>query len=200
MNGVLNWLLSSLLLYRYPALFLIEYTGAIIIPWPVNVLLLAVGAFASHGYFDVWTALAVAVTGNCAGDLTDYFLTRRYGEPVIRFFRLHRLRFFAPLQEEFRADAAITVFTTRFAGSLSSVANFIAGLVQVPFATFFIWDLIGNIIEPAAALGLGYAVGDYWNDLSDIFDLFAAIAATAIILFILIRISRRMQRRSAETL
>lgn len=200
MNGISSWLLSSLLLYRYPALFLIEYTGAIIIPWPVNILLLAVGAFASHGYFNLWTSLAVAVTGNCAGDLTDYFLARRYGEPVIGFFRLRRLRFFTQLQEELRADAAITVFTTRFAGSLSSIANFIAGLVRVPFATFFIWDLVGNVIEPAAALALGYAVGDYWSDLSDIFDLFAAIAATAIILFVLIRLSRRMRQRDAGTL
>jgi membrane-associated protein len=200
MSGIASWLLSSLLLYRYPALFLIEYTGAIIIPWPVNILLLAVGAFASHGYFSFWTALAVAVAGNCAGDLTDYFLTRHYGEPVIRFFRLHRLRFYAQLQEELRADAAVTVFTTRFAGSLSSVTNFIAGLVQVPFRTFLIWDIVGNVIEPCAALAIGYAVGDYWSDFSNILDLFAAMVAVSVILFILVRIYRRMERRAAGRL
>jgi len=195
MESLLAPLLSFLLLYRYVALFVIVYSGAILIPWPVNAMLLAVGAFSSEGYFSFWISLAIAVIANTLGDLTDYGITRKYGEVVIRALRLNRVRFFDQVQEELRTDAAITVFTTRFAGSLSSVTNFLAGLVAVRLKTFFVYDLLGNIIEPFAALFIGYLVGDYWSDFSNLFTLIAAIVAVGIIIFVLLRIHRRITRK-----
>jgi membrane protein DedA with SNARE-associated domain len=175
----------------------VEYLGAIILPLPVNFLLLAIGAFSSQGYFNFWVSLAVAVAGNTLGDLTDYGITRKYGEAVIRFLHLSNSKFFLQLKKELRTDAAITVFTTRFAGSLSSIANFTAGLVEVPFGTFLAYDVLGNFIEPGVALALGYAVGDYWNDFSGTLELLAGIVAVGVIIFILARIYRRM-RKSVE--
>jgi membrane protein DedA with SNARE-associated domain len=84
---------------------------------------------------------------------------------------------------------------TRFAGSLSSITNFLAGLVEVPFWTFFWCDLAGNVIEPFVALSLGYLVGDYWSSFSTFFSLLAATAAVSILLFISARMYRRMVRK-----
>lgn len=193
--NILDFILSSLLLYKYIALAVVVYAAAVLLPLPSNAMLLAVGAFASQGYFNVWLALAVAVIANTAGDLTDYLIARKFGERVTRALRLHKLKFYNDLQEELRVDAAVTVFTTRFAGSLSPIANFLAGLVAVPFPTFFWCDLAGNFIEPAVALGIGYAVGDYWSDFSGTLELVAGIIAAAVILFILLRIQRRIARR-----
>jgi membrane protein DedA with SNARE-associated domain len=94
-----------------------------------------------------------------------------------------------------RTDAAITVFSTRFAGSLSPIANFLAGLVGVPFMVFLANDLLGNLIEPFVALGLGYAAGDYWSDFSGTLELVAGIVAVVVIMFVLYRIYRRMTKR-----
>src|SRR5271170_7278391 len=118
MDSLLTPLLSYLLLYKYVALFIIVYTGAIMIPFPVNAMLLALGAFASQGYFSFWISLMVAVTANTLGDLTDYGVARKYGEWVIHKLHFDKVRFFTRLKEELRTDAAVTVFTTRFAGSL----------------------------------------------------------------------------------
>jgi membrane-associated protein len=192
---ILSWLLSYILLYKYVALFIAEYAGAIILPIPVNAALLAIGAFSSQGYFNFWLSLIVAVTGNTLGDITDYALARKYDKKVIRWFRLDKVRFFTHLREELRTDAAITVFTTRFAGSLSSITNFLAGLAVVPFKTFFFYDLLGNIIEPLVGLSLGYAVGDYWNNFSGFFGLVSGIVAVSIIIFILVRMYRRITKK-----
>lgn len=193
--NILNSLLSYVLLYRYVTIALVVYFYAIILPLPSNAMLLAVGAFASQGYFSFWLSLAVAVTANTLGDLTDYGITRRWGEYVTRFLRLHKFKFYNQLQEELRSDAAVTVFTTRFAGSLSPIANFLAGLVGVPFGVFLINDFLGNVIEPFGALGLGYLAGDYWNNFSNLLELVAAIVAVAVVMFILLRMYRRMIRR-----
>ncbi|HEX4103871.1 MAG TPA: VTT domain-containing protein [Candidatus Paceibacterota bacterium] len=195
MTGVTGSLLSFVLLYKYWALFVIVYLGAIIIPWPVNITLLAIGAFASQNYFSFWFSLTVAVVANTLGDLTDYAVTRYFGERVIHLLRLNKIRFFNHLQAELRSDAAVTVFMTRFAGSLSSITNFLAGLVAVPLKTFFIYDLIGNIIEPFSALFLGYLVGSYWNDFSNLLSLIGAIVAVVVLLFILLRMYRRIMKK-----
>jgi membrane protein DedA with SNARE-associated domain len=158
-------------------------------------MLLAVGAFASQGYINFWLVLAIAVLGNILGDCTDYGITRKYGEAVIRKLKINKVSFFGYLKEEMRTDAAIMVFTTRFAGSLCPVASFLAGLVQVPFGTFLFFDFLGNFIEQSVALSLGYLVGNYWSSFSNIFGLFAGIAAAGIILFILARIYRRVTKK-----
>ncbi|MGC9599217.1 MAG: DedA family protein [Minisyncoccia bacterium] len=195
MESLLGSLLSYVLLYKYTALFFIVYSAAVIVPWPANSMLLAVGAFASQGYFSFWFSLAVAVVANTLGDLTGYALTRHYGDTVIRVLRLYKVRFFEYVKEELRTDAAVTVFVTRFAGSLSPIANFLAGLVGVPFLIFLTYDFLGNFIEPFGALTLGYAVGSYWSDFSNIMSLFAAVVAVAIVMFVLVRIYRRIMKK-----
>lgn len=192
---ILAALLSWLLLYKYAALFAIVYSAALLLPLPANATLLAVGAFSSQGYFNFWLSLTIAVTANTLGDLTGYAITRYWGEAVTHALRLHKFRFFNRLAEEFRTDAAITVFTTRFASSLSTISNFLAGLVQVPFGTFLFYDIIGNLIEPGAAIGLGYLVGDYWNNLSGTFETVTGIVAVAVVIFVLARISQRMAKK-----
>ena len=198
MDALLSPILSYVLLYKYFAIFFVVYTGAVIVPWPANAMLLAVGAFAGQGYISFWLSLVVAVVAITLGDLTDYGLSRKFGERFIHKFRIDKVRFFIRLKEELITDAAVTVFMTRFAGSLSSIANFLAGLVEVPFMTFLWFDILGNIVEPFAALTLGYAVGNYWSDFSNILSLGAAIVAAAVLLFVLARIYRRMMRKYEE--
>jgi membrane protein DedA with SNARE-associated domain len=195
MDALLNPILSYVLLYKYIAIFFVVYTGAVIVPWPANAMLLAVGAFASQGYISFWISLAVAVTANTLGDLTDYGISRWFGDSFIHRFGIDKVRFFIRLKEELVTDAAVTVFTTRFAGSLSSITNFLAGLVEVPFMTFLWFDLLGNIVEPFAALTLGYAVGNYWSNFSNLLSLTAGIIAAAVLLFMLARIYKRMMRK-----
>src|SRR5476649_1096482 len=105
--NILNSLLSYVLLYRYWTIAVVVYSSALILPLPANAMLLAVGAFASQGYFNFWAALGIAVSANTLGDLTDYALARRYGEHITRLLRLHRFKFYNQLREELRTDAAI---------------------------------------------------------------------------------------------
>ena len=164
--GILGSLLSYLLLYKYLALGVVVYITAVIVPLPTNAMLLAVGAFAGNGYFNIWISLVVAVSTNTLGDLTDYMLTRVFGDRVIRVFRLHKFKFYEQLQTEFEPTPRSPSLRRVSPDSLSPIGSFLAGLVGVPFSTFFWWDLLGNFIEPGAALGIGYAVGNYWNEFS----------------------------------
>lgn len=195
MDALLAPLLSWLLLYKYAALAIVVYVSAVIVPLPTNAMLLAVGAFSSQGYFNFWISLLIAVLGNVLGDITDYGLTRRYGEPVIRFLRFRSFPLFGHIAEELRTDASITVFLTRFGGVLSPVTSLLAGLVGVDFRTFIVPDILGNIIEPFGALALGAITGNYWNSLSGILGLCAGIVAVATLIFVVWRIHRRIMKK-----
>jgi membrane protein DedA with SNARE-associated domain len=192
---MLSSLLSYLLLYRYAALIIVVYLGAVGAPLPVNMMLLALGAFANQGFFSFWLSLGLTAAFNTLGDLTGYGLTWKYGEAITRFLHLRKAQFFVNLEKELRSDAAVTVFITRFAGSLSSVANLLAGLVKVPFMTFFVNDLAANILEPGMWLAIGYAVGSYWSDFSGLSSIVGGIFAVSIIMFILFRIQQRLVRK-----
>jgi membrane protein DedA with SNARE-associated domain len=195
MDFLLGSILPYVLIYKYAAIFIVSFLGAIILPLPVNMMLLAIGAFSSQGYFNIWFSLTAAMTGNILGDMMDYVLARRYGEALIRKLNIRHNAFFLQLEEELRSDAVSTVFTSRFAGSLSSITNFLAGFVGVPLWSFLIPDVVGDFIEPLVILFVGYGLGTYWSSASDILDMFAALVATAVILFILFRIYRRMLKR-----
>jgi len=195
METLLASILSYLLVYKYVALFVVVFSAAVILPLPGNAMLLAVGSFASQGYFSFWASLTVAVVANTLGDLFDYGITRKYGEVVIRSLRLHKVRFFIRLKEELVADAAVTVFVTRFAGSLSPIAALLSGLVRVPFKTFIVYAFLGNFIEPFVALSLGFAVGNYWSDFSGLLSTVPGIIAVGVMLFVLWRINQRIAKK-----
>ena len=196
MDFLIGSILPYVLIYKYAAIFIVSLLGSMILPLPVNMMLLAIGAFSSQGYFNIWVSLLAATTGNVLGDVADYVVARKYGEALIRKLNIRRHTFFRQLETELREDAVSTVFTSRFAGSLSSITNFLAGFVGVPFWSFLMPDMLGDFIEPLAVLFIGYALGTYWSSASDTLDMVAGLVATAVILFILFRIYRRMTKRS----
>jgi membrane protein DedA with SNARE-associated domain len=177
------------------ALAVVVYVGAVGAPLPINIMLLALGAFANQGFFSFWLSLAVTAVFNTFGDLTGYGLTWKYGEAITRFLHLRKAQFFVNLEKELRSDAAVTVFITRFAGSMSSITNLLAGLVKVPFMTFFVNDLVANILEPGMWLAIGYGVGNYWSDFSDLSSIVGGIFAVSIIMFILFRMQQRLMKK-----
>lgn len=192
----LHWFVAQLLVYRYVALGALVYACAIGVPFlPVNAILLALGAFTGHGYFNFWAVFLFVFVVNTLGDLTGYVVARIWGGAIVDFFRIRRARFFVNLEQELRGDAVVTIFLTRFAGTISSITNLLAGVAGVPLKTFLWCDLTANLIEPFAWLGVGYLVGDYWSNISGIADIVAGGIGIAILVFILFRIQYRINKR-----
>lgn len=189
-------LLSYLLLYKYVAIFILVFSAAVILPLPVNSILLAVGAFASQGYFSFWLSLAVAMAANMLGDLFGYWLTRTYGEAVIKSFYAKRHEVLVRLEKYIQSRAGLTIFLTRFTGISDIAGNFLAGIVGVPLRTFIIFDFLGNFCVFFPVLSLGYIAGNYWQDYSNVIDVASGIFLVLIILFMITRtIYHRSKKR-----
>ena len=184
MSSIAGVLLSWLLLYKYALLFGVFFSSALALPLPGNTLLLAAGAFASQGYMSYLLVFMTVLLGNVAGDVAGYALAALYGEHVIEKLRIKR-RYFDTLERYVAAHPRMTIFMSRFGGTLDPVVNVLSGLGEVSFRTFIIFDIIGNAVSLFIVVTAGYYLGDYWQSFSGVAStigwiLFAILAAVGL--------------------
>jgi len=188
MSFFLSGILSFLLVYKYPALFCMVFLSAIIMPFPVDTTLLAVGAFASQGYFNVTIVFFAAFLGNVIGDVTSYFIWRKYGQAIIRERYARKYSFFLKLEENVRTYTVPTVFASRFVGVFGPIVNFLCGYTRVRFKLFLIGSISANAIDTLWPIILGFAVGSYWENFSSLVGILGTVIATLAIIGALLRI------------
>ncbi len=167
----LGLFLSYLLLYKYVALFVIVFFAGIIIPLPINTLLMAVGAFSVQGYFNFNLSLIVATVSNVLGDMLDYWVFRRYGHAVLRQKYIDKYSYFLRLEEYLKAHVAVSILVSRVVGILGPPVNFLAGYLKINFGKFLFYDVVGNTAYVLIFLGLGYVVGDEWQNITSVVSL-----------------------------
>jgi acetylglutamate kinase len=73
MSSLLPLLLHWLHEYGYPMLWLIVFVAAVGLPLPTNLILLAAGAFAGHGDFQLALLIGITITASSCGDNVGYF-------------------------------------------------------------------------------------------------------------------------------
>lgn len=198
MSAVLAFLLSYVLLYKYLALFFIVFSAAIIVPFPVTEIMIAVGAFVNQGYFDPWMSLGVAQAANVLGDLVGYWITRKYGYAPLHKLKFSKSRLFKKTEEELNAHARSTIFVTRFAGGLGPLVNFLSGAIGIGFRKFLLYDFLGNLVYFVGTLYIGYWAGGYWENLSNFLSLAIGILSVLVVITILWHIYRAIKNRHAH--
>jgi membrane protein DedA with SNARE-associated domain len=178
-------LLSWLLLYKYALLFGVFFLSALALPLPGNTLLLASGAFASQGYMSYSLALMSVMLGNVLGDITGFILADRYGERVAERLRIKR-SYLESVEKYVNRHPRTMIVLSRFGGTLDPIVNIIAGLGDISFKTFLVFDVIGNLASLWIVITTGFYLGDYWQSFSGVASIigwivFALLAACGIL-------------------
>lgn len=75
---MLDFFLSSLLVWNYALLFLVVSFASFGFPLPATALLMASGAFSAQGYFEMDAILLSALAAAVIGDHAGYFASRRF--------------------------------------------------------------------------------------------------------------------------
>ena len=188
MTYFLGTLLSYILLYKYFAIAVIMLTGAIIVPWPENTMLLATGAFASQGYLSFWAIFGTALVANVVGDVIGYMLTHKWGYRIIKEHHIRKYAYIEKLDKYLRDYAGVTVLLTRFVGTIGPIVNFLSGLAGVPIRKFLAFDIIGNALDTGLFLVAGYILGSVWQNFSGITDTLGWILSAVALLGIVVRV------------
>ena len=195
MNLFLSSLLSFVLLYKYWALSVIIFSGALILPFPANALLVAMGAFASQGYANIFVVLFLAIFTNVLGDCFGFFLTYKYGQKIIdKFIPQWDAKIFH-VEKFLRNYAFGTIFLTRIAGPFEPYVNFLSGVIGVSFRKFLLAGFLGNTLSIAFFVVAGYILGNYWQEFIN--DMWV-IGAAVFIMFLIYLAYKTIKKRQTK--
>jgi membrane protein DedA with SNARE-associated domain len=179
----LSNILSKLLVYRYPALFLITFAGSLGFPVPAGPATMASAAFAAQGYFSLFWVMVVGSLGNILGDITMYWLVRKFGRRVLLFLHLKKLAdspLLVDTEKTANAYKAPVILLSRFQVQATAIVNIIAGLGKMDFRRFFILVIIGEVAQMAFYVTIGYLFSDTWQSLYASMGKFSWIIALAL--------------------
>jgi len=93
------------------------------------------------------------------------------------------------------------VFLGRLTPVVRSFVSIPAGVMEVPFVRYTLLTLAGSAIWCFAFAGIGYAVGESWEDFHHAFryvEYVVAAAIGAVVVLLAVRYMRRRRRRLAE--
>ena len=160
-------LLSSILAYGAWALGAATLVGALGLPLPTTMLLLAAGAFMRQGTLNWQTAMALAALGAVLGDSASYLVGRYGGAATSR--RMEKARAWRQAQGVFQRWGGLTIFFSRFLLTpLALPVNLIAGSTRYTVWRFLSLVVLGEILWVLLFSSLGYLFADQWSALSEV--------------------------------
>jgi membrane protein DedA with SNARE-associated domain len=149
----------------YPAAalgILIESTG---IPFPGELTLVAVAAYAGAGHLNIVVVIILAAVGAVAGGDLGYFIGRKGGRPfvekVLSIFRLE-VAHLAQAEMFFAHHGDKTILVGRFILGLRSWASVFAGVAHMPFGRFQLYSVLGAVPWAITWGVVGYLLGNNW--------------------------------------
>ncbi len=211
MSVFLSSLLSILQTYGYPALWASIFVAAIGVPLPVSLVLLAAGAFAALGDFNLILLTLISISASVAGDNLGYLIGRLWGSKVADWLEHSKVgrRFLKPdavarSRLYFKKRGGWAVFFSRFlVAALGGVVNLLAGTELYPYRYFLVFDIGGETLGALIPLLLGFAFGASWDAVGDILGTSSLLVLgllLVIYLFLrLLRYTRRVQKNRAAT-
>ena len=198
MSEVAATLLAWLLDYTYPVAMLAVLTGAIGVPLPTTIVVLAAGAITADGEADPFVMFGAVLVAAVAGDATSFGLAR-WAEGVA-LDRLGGRVGLTPspleaVEQHFRRWGGLLVVVTRcLLTGLALPTNLVAAGSGYSLARFLVYALVGEAIWAAELVGLGWLYGSNWVALIDYLDdasmALTGLAVAGVLAFVLYRLLR----------
>jgi membrane-associated protein len=174
MSSISDFLLTSLITYGAPLFGLALLLGAVGIPIPTSLLVIAAGAFSRQGMLNGLPAAGLGLLGAVTGDSLSFALGRWGGNWVSR--RLGGSSAWISAQTTFNRNSRGAVFFTRFL--LTAIAipvNLMAGS-SCNYRRFFLTVIAGEAVWIIVYGGLGYLFGSQWELISQFLSDFGGLA------------------------
>ncbi len=175
-----DYFLTAMITFGAPALGLALMLGAVGIPIPGTLLVLAAGAFVRQGVIDLSTTAGFGILGAVVGDSLSYLIGRFAAGWVER--RFGQSPTWQNARNTFERRGGIAIYLTRFLLTpLALPTNLIAGGSGYPFWKFLVYDVAGELTWIVLYGGLGYAFGSQWELISQFISDFSGLLVGVVI-------------------
>ena len=172
--------------YGYLAVFLGIALESLGIPIPGETITLVGGFLAGSGELDYWLVLSTAGAGAVAGSSIGYWIGRLGGWALLvkagRIFRISEEQL-TDAKRQFSENAGRAVFFGRFVAFLRILASPMAGIVEMPFPQFMVFNIAGGAVWASVMVTLSFFLGRL-VPLEEVISWAARFAIVALILVV----------------
>ncbi|MBD2495146.1 DedA family protein [Nostoc sp. FACHB-280] len=148
--------------YGYWAIFLGILLENLGIPIPGETVTLVGGFLAGSDELSYWLVVGDAVAGAVIGGACGYWIGRLGGWPFLlqigKIFRISEEKLLN-IKEQFSQNAIKAVFFGRFFALLRIFAAPLAGIAEIPFPKFFLYNLAGATTWAVVMVTLAFFAG-----------------------------------------
>jgi membrane protein DedA with SNARE-associated domain len=173
--------ISSKLGYLLPAIIGLESMG---IPSPGETALVLAAVLASQGKLQIWLVILIGVSSAIIGDNLGYWLGRRFGRDVLEAkgpFHARRKAVIGAGDRFFERHGPKAVFLARWIALIRFAAAWLAGINEMPFAQFFVWNALGGITWGITYGLVGYFAGQAAADAITSFGIYAFVGLAVLV-------------------
>ena len=189
---VLTWVV----IYGAPMLAGTLLLGALGIPVPGTLIVIATGAFIRQGVLDVYSTPPLGLVGAVTGDILIYGLGRFARVWINK--RFGQSSAWQKAEAYFNQRGGIAIYLTRWLFTpLAVPTNLIAGSSGYPFWKFLVFDVAGELTWILLYGGLGYAFGSQWELISNFISDFSGLLVGLVVLGVGIYLMFRWFRKPA---
>jgi len=149
----------------YALMFAIIFveTGLVVMPFlPGDSLLFVAGAIAAIGGMSLPVLMVLLSVAAIAGDMLNYSIGRRIGPKVFSWenSRWFNKDAFNKTHDFYEKHGPITIVVARFMPFIRTFAPFVAGVAQMSYPKFALYNVVGALLWVCGLTGLGFLVGD----------------------------------------
>src|SRR5262249_51365462 len=197
METGLNWVDR----YGYGAIFVLLVLGIVGLPISDETLLLFVGYLSSKGTLQLEPAMVTAFLGSATGISVSYAIGRYLGLPALmKFGHLIHVRpeHLAETQRWVERWGKYSLLVAYFVPGVRHLAVVVLGASLLPPVIFARFAYVGALVWSTIFIGLGYLVGEEWNQVSPLLHRAATVVTLLILLLLGIGLALLLMRRDLK--
>ena len=168
------------------------------VPLPGETMLIAASLYAGAGHLNIWLVGLVAFVAAVLGDNVGYVIGRSGGRDLV--LKYGKVVFVTPARLD-RAEAFFSrhggkvVFIARFVEGLRQLNGVIAGIVEMPWRRFALFNMLGAATWVGFWSSVGYFAGNNVETITRYATYIAVAAGVVFLAWLAWHLRRRRQRR-----
>ncbi len=162
-----EWLFQNYNTAVYLILFLVIFieTGLVLMPFlPGDSLLFTAGLFARLGYLNMALLVTLLFIAAVVGDNTNYWVGRKIGLKALQIKLkgkyLVKPEYLAKTHTFYEKYGTKTIIMARFVPIVRTFAPFVAGIAEMEYKKFLLFDILGGALWILSLTFAGYFLGE----------------------------------------
>ncbi|MBY0446076.1 MAG: DedA family protein [Burkholderiales bacterium] len=148
----------------YALLFAVIFveTGVVVMPFlPGDSLLFVAGMLAGGGHMNLYVLMGLLFTAAVLGDAVNYTIGRYFGHKLFanKDSKIFRQDYLQKTHAFYEKHGGKTIILARFVPIVRTFAPFVAGMAEMSYHRFVMFNLVGAAVWVVSLLYAGYFLG-----------------------------------------